>query len=285
MAGLLAIVLSLVGISFAAFSTQAAEPLQICIKKGGQVYIVGTIFRLENCRINGSTPADKLITINPNGSAIGPQGEKGDTGEAGPPGPQGIQGEIGSPGPAGAPGAAGLKGDTGDKGDAGTPGIQGEQGVAGDIGPQGPIGANGMKGDQGPQGVPGERGDQGEQGIQGIQGEVGSAGPQGDIGAFGPQGPAGEQGDPGPQGPTGTNGVSGWEKKILASATNTEVDKTVTVFCPEDKKVLGGGALASSNLAYVYENYPSADNAWTVSAHKSSLSWALTAYAICVTAN
>jgi len=86
-------------------------------------------------------------------------------------------------------------------------------------------------------------------------------------------------------GPKGDNGVSGWEKKT-STLTNSS-DKTVTVTCSADKKVLGGGGTVTSvNNVYLYENYPSADNTWTVSAHRASGSgsWTLTVYAICASA-
>ena len=50
---------------------------------------------------------------------VGPQGPKGDTGEAGPQGPKGDTGETGPQGPKGDTGAAGAKGDTGAQGPAG----------------------------------------------------------------------------------------------------------------------------------------------------------------------
>jgi hypothetical protein len=67
---------------------------------------------------------DSVISWN----QIGPQGPKGDTGEAGPQGPKGD---------AGAAGAAGTKGDTGPQGDPGQQGIAGPQGPQGDPGPAG----------------------------------------------------------------------------------------------------------------------------------------------------
>jgi hypothetical protein len=77
-------------------------------------------------------------------SQQGPQGLKGDTGDAGP---QGPQGDTGATGP------QGLKGDTGD------PGVPGERG------PQGEPGAQGERGPRGERGLPGEPGPEGASGL------------------------------------------------------------------------------------------------------------------------
>ena len=94
-------------------------------------------------------------------SLIGPQGEKGETGD---PGPQGAKGE------------------TGDVGPQGEQGIQGEKG---ETGPQGEQGIQGEKGDKGDKGDKGAKGDKGPQGEQGIQGATGESGAQGSAGADG----------------------------------------------------------------------------------------------------
>ena len=95
----------------------------------------------------------------------GPQGPKGDAGDAGPQGP---------------------KGDTGP---------QGPKGDTGDAGPQGP------KGDTGDTGPQGQKGDTGETGPQGPKGDTGDTGPQGAKGDAGPQGPKGDTGPPGAPAP------------------------------------------------------------------------------------
>ena len=64
----------------------------------------------------------------------GPQGPKGDTGEAGPQGPKGDTGETGPQGP---------------KGDTGEAGPQGPKGDTGETGPQGPAG-EGLTGEAAP---------------------------------------------------------------------------------------------------------------------------------------
>lgn len=119
----------------------------------------------------------------------------------------------------------------------------------------------------GPQGTQGEKGDRGEQGLQGEKGE------------------RGEKGD---TGTAGANGISGWEKISTTSASTTEQLKTLTVLCPENKKVLSGGFVVNSSTVtfYTVSNYPSADNAWTSSVHRSSTTtpWDISVYAICAAA-
>ncbi len=119
-------------------------------------------------------------------------------------------------------------------------------------------------------------------GTQGLQGEMGPKGEKGDRGEQGIQGTPGEKGE---QGLAGTNGLSGWEKISTSSADTTEQLKTVTLTCPENKKVLSGGFVVNSSTVtfYTVSNFPSADNAWTTSVHRSSTAtpWNLTAYAIC----
>lgn len=126
-------------------------------------------------------------------------------------------------------------------------------------------------------------GQTGSQGPQGLQGE---AGPKGDKGDPGVQG---EKGDRGDKGDVGTSGVSGWEKVSSSSASTTEQLKSVTVTCPVNKKVLSGGFVVNSSTVtfYTVSNYPSAENAWTASVHRSSTStpWDMSVYAICANTN
>ncbi|RIL08447.1 MAG: hypothetical protein DCC75_08850 [Proteobacteria bacterium] len=107
---------------------------------------------------------------------IGPQGEKGESGDQGPQGIQGEAGPIGPQGPIGETGAAGV------------------QGPAGDTGAIGPQGETGAIGPQGPEGATGAVGATGAEGPTGSQGATGAQGPQGSQGAQGPQGPQGESG-------------------------------------------------------------------------------------------
>jgi hypothetical protein len=156
---------------------------------------------------------------------------------------------------------------------------QGSIGPKGDTGPAGP---------QGPQGIPGpkgDKGDKGETGLQGIQGEKGLIGDQG------LQGPKGEQGLPGKDGHDGINGINtslGWEK-IQNATSSSGMDQTLTTICPSDKKVISGGySLDPGSIVsfFTYENYPSSDNSWTATVHRSSSTkdWTLKVYAICVSA-
>lgn len=127
-----------------------------------------------------------------------------------------------------------------------------------------------------------------QSGTQGPQGETGPKGDKGDKGDRGEQGIQGTQGEKGEQGLAGANGLSGWEKVSTSSADTTEQLKTVTLTCPENKKVLSGGFVVNSSTVtfYTVSNFPSADNAWTTSVHRSSTTtpWNLTVYAICVIA-
>ncbi len=123
-------------------------------------------------------------------------------------------------------------------------------------------------------GQKGEKGDKGDQGIQGIPGVQGEKGDKGDTGA---------------DGTNGQNGVSGWEKISTSSASTTEQLKIVTATCSLGKKILSGGFVVNSSTVtfYTVSNYPSADNAWTASVHRSSTStpWDLTVFAICANTN
>lgn len=122
-------------------------------------------------------------------------------------------------------------------------------------------------------------------GQTGIQGPKGEAGPKGDKGEKGDQGVQGEKGEKGDTGVVVANGLSGWEKISTSSADTTEQLKTVTLTCPENKKVLSGGFVVNSSTVtfYTVSNFPSADNAWTTSVHRSSTTtpWNLTVTAIC----
>lgn len=82
-------------------------------------------------------------------------------GERGPAGPQGIRGETGDAGPRGIPGE---KGATGDLGPTGPAGQRGEQGEPGSMGLQGPAGPKGEQGEPGPMGLQGPPGPEGKKG-------------------------------------------------------------------------------------------------------------------------
>lgn len=219
--------------------------------------------------------------------AVGAQGPVGARGAKGDPGSQGL---IGLTGPAGADGAAGPTGADGAAGAKGAKGDVGVQGPIGLTGLTGPAGAVGAVGAQGPIGLTGPAGAQGAQGAKGNQGDVGPIGLTGATGAQGPQGvagPAGATGATGPQGPVGT-GIGGHGIVNAVSASNSS-NKSVTVTCGAGKVVLGGGAFLPAGFEgglAIYASYPSATNAWTVTAAENdaiSSNWTVTAYAICAT--
>ena len=137
--------------------------------------------------------------------------------------------------------------------------------------------------------TPGPTGPIGPQGPAGTPGADGAQGPAGTPGADGAQGPAGATG---PQGATGTNGVSGWQLIPGTPSGDIENVRTVTASCPAGKKVVGGGFLTSSisnaNRIVILASYPSSDTVWSVNGTTNiaggDASYALQAYAICVTA-
>ncbi len=86
---------------------------------------------------------DALQDAKDSGEFDGPQGPKGDTGEAGPQGPKGDTGDTGpkgDTGPQGPKGDTGEQGPKGDTGDTGPQGLKGDKGDTGDTGAQGPAG-------------------------------------------------------------------------------------------------------------------------------------------------
>lgn len=115
-------------------------------------------------------------------------------------------------------GLCGPQGPKGEKGDAGPQGPAGEQGP---VGPEGPKGDAGKDGAQGPQGIQGPKGDTGATGPQGLKGDTGAQGPKGDKGDTGPQGPKGDTGARGPAGEAGTNGKSAYELAKADGYTGT----------------------------------------------------------------
>ena len=115
-------------------------------------------------------------------------------------------------------GLCGPQGPKGEKGDAGPQGPAGEQGP---VGPEGPKGEAGKDGAQGPQGIQGPKGDTGATGPQGLKGDTGAQGPKGDKGDTGPQGPKGDTGAQGPAGEAGTDGKSAYELAKAYGYTGT----------------------------------------------------------------
>ena len=123
---------------------------------------------------------------------------------------------------------------------------------------------------------------------EGPRGAKGDPGPAGPAGPPGPQGPAGVRGDQGPAGPAGPQGPPGVSslERISDSATGTGDTKSLTVPCPEGKKVVGGGAEASPGLALAIQaSMPSGDGTgWQATAvatvHTTS-QWTLRVVAVC----
>jgi hypothetical protein len=98
----------------------------------------------------------------------------------------------------------------------------------------------------------------------------------------------------GPAGQPGQDGVSGYETVDTVSATNSNGDKYVSVFCPSGKKALGGGAgvygplvaggqLIVDGVAIVQSN-PFNDDGWGARAAEfvpTEDTWYLSVWAIC----
>ena len=66
--------------------------ITVCVKKNGNVYVIGSEYSRSNCKGN-----DTLLSWN----IQGPPGPQGPQGEQGPEGPQGSPGPQGIPGPEG----------------------------------------------------------------------------------------------------------------------------------------------------------------------------------------
>jgi hypothetical protein len=130
----------------------------------------------------------------------------------------------------------------------------------------------------GPQGLPGPQGPQGE---AGLQGEMGLQGPQG---------------EPGPQGAAGPAGISGYEVVYYESNFDSETPKRGGAFCPNGKRVIGGGAEVFPGIAVGggLRNSPAAITSslpvlltydeWFASASEitpDNGNWQLSVYAIC----
>jgi hypothetical protein len=115
----------------------SAAELNACVKKNGQMYLIGGEYKQQTCH-----PNDTPLTFN----TQGPQGEKGD------PGDPGQQGEPGTPGANGQDGADGQDGAPGADGLAGSDGVEGAPGSDGQNGADGAPGADGATGPEGPPG-------------------------------------------------------------------------------------------------------------------------------------
>jgi len=88
------------------------------------------------------------------------------------------------------------------------------------------------------------------QGPAGSQGPAGPQGPRGPQGVPGATGPKGDQGPAGPAGPQGVAGISGHEFAVSEGVSLSGGKwSNWTAWCPQGKRVLGGGA-ATDGAAY-----------------------------------
>jgi collagen triple helix repeat protein len=116
---------------------------------------------------------------------------------------------------------------------------------------------------------------------------VGHVGPRGEKGDKGTQGPKGDTGTAGPAGPAGPPGLSELQVVTAQTGSDSASLKTIGADCPSGKKALGGGAFegaASDPIAITNTNPKSDGGGWTAQAREinsTSVSWALTVYAIC----
>ncbi len=98
----------------------------------------------------------------------------------------------------------------------------------------------------------------------GLTGPRGETGPTGAKGPTGPQGPQGEKGDRGAQGP---RALSNYQVEHVDSIPMDQTLKTISVDCPANTVVLGGGEAKSSSLITFVDAEPSFDHrSWTVTA-------------------
>jgi Collagen triple helix repeat (20 copies) len=125
-----------------------------------------------------------------------------------------------------------------------------------------------LAGQRGPAGL------QGPQGEKGDRGPAGHTGPNGETGPAGPQGPQGQQGPQGPVGPQGPSGISGWQYVTQAATIASGDQRSITAYCPGDKKVLGGGVSAGSpnSGTRIYQDAPAgAGDGWLVSVRNDAV--------------
>lgn len=127
-------------------ATDASNTLFACVKKNGDVSLVG---ENERCKNNESRVS---------WSIVGPKGDTGATGATGLQGPKGDTGATGAQGAKGDTGATGQQGPQGERGSDGTDGAAGAPGAPGATGPAGPQGPAGPTGPAGAQGPPGASG-------------------------------------------------------------------------------------------------------------------------------
>ncbi|HET9288855.1 MAG TPA: hypothetical protein VFO26_14975 [Gaiella sp.] len=144
----------------------------------------------------------------------------------------------------------------------------------------------------GPQGQQGPQGPQGPQGSAGPQGPAGPKGGQGPKGATGPKGAPGTPGAKGADGPQGPPGLSGLDVVTGTSPSDSSASKAAAAVCPQGKRVLGGGALATDSIgladsvSVVGGGPANGGKGWLAYAKEigpNPQSWELAVYAICAT--
>ena len=112
--------------------------------------------------------------------------------------------------------------------------------------------------------------------------------PSGPQGAQGDQGPKGDAGAQGQKGDTGSPGISGLEEVNAVSAFDSNTTKFATAYCPEGKRVIGGGAYVNSGsgAVAVRTSVPlsGAGAGWAVTAYETADftgNWNVNARALC----
>jgi len=112
------------------------------------------------------------------------------------------------------------------------------------------------------------------------------------------QGAAGQDGQDGQDGTDGQDGVSGYERVYAQSAMNSSYEKNVWAYCPDGKKIIGGGAaiwgpMVDGGQQLIYgvglaSSMPWNDYGWAARALEfvpTDDEWFVSAYAICANVN
>jgi hypothetical protein len=111
----------------------------------------------------------------------------------------------------------------------------------------------------------GGRGPVGPTGAAGPPGPPGASGRTGTTGPTGPAGPQGTPGGKGDPGPPGAPALSNYQVEHVDSVPMDQTVKTITLPCPPNTLVLGGGEAKSSDLIDFLETHPSGDSrSWIV---------------------
>jgi hypothetical protein len=130
---------------------------------------------------------------------------------------------------------------------------------------------------------------QGIPGPQGEKGDPGDLGPPGPLGPVGPTGPEGPPGPPGPEGPAGPGLITGWELVTKDFDLPGHDLRSVLVWCPYGKVVLGGGFDVPTTVQIVHSAPGGSDylgiRQWYIHVYNlTSDTQPVRAYAICANA-